>query len=626
MEFIEKVFIYIVNQKRSVRRLILCTIDLILITLSYLVTNLIIFDDIQGGNSFNESLTILIILNLFSLYIYIYSGKYKGLTKYSNSIDLYYLALRNFFIICILSFGFSFQGFDNNSLKFWILLWIVSTVVVGGKSFVLRDIFQKLNTEKFRNKTKVVIYGASSKGAQIAARLRLDLNYNILAFIDDEKSLWGRNIGGIKIYSPKNIVKFRGKINKIFISDVSKLDNKKKVELIDEFSQFGIDILQVPPFEDITKSKKNIVEYKPLKIEDLLSRDCVNPKVELINKIIKNSVICITGAGGSIGSELCRQVIQYDPKALILLEISEENLYKIQNEFKSLQDKVNIIYYLGSATDEILIKNILSKHNVQILFHAAAYKHVPIVEKNPLSGIFNNVISTYIICKAAKSSKLKKVVLVSTDKAVRPANVMGASKRLAELVVQSFAEISENRGYNISFSMVRFGNVLGSSGSVVPLFQKQIELGGPVTITHKDVFRYFMTLEEASQLMLQAASLSKGGEVFLLDMGEPIRIYDLAEKMIKLSGFKVKSKDNPHGDIEIIKTGLRPGEKLYEELLIDGEAEKTKHPLIYKAKERKEQTQILLKDMDKLNEFIKIKNKKEVFKILKKFVPEWHSN
>ena len=625
MYLIDKLIQKIIDQNRFIRRLILCAIDLILLASSFLITNIILFDKLIGLNSLSNTLFTILILDLIGLLIYIFLGKYKGITQYASSIDLYSLALKNFLITILLILILSLTDFKLYNLKFWIIFWIIKTTVIGGTNFVFRDILQKLNSGKFNSKTKIAIYGASSRGAQLAATIKINSDYKLITFFDDSPQLWGRNLGGIKILNPIYIEKFSKIIDKIFISEPDKIKNENKFNLFDKAIQYGIEIVKVPSLDQVTDFKKNFSSYKSLRIEDLLSRNSVNPSENLINKSIKNSVICITGAGGSIGSELCREVLKHSPKYLILLEMNEENLYQIQNELNvnnRYQEKIK--FFLGNATNEVILKHIFEKYKVETLFHAAAYKHVPIVEENPIAGIFNNVISTYEICKQAEKANLKKVILVSTDKAVRPTNVMGASKRLAEIVVQSFSLRAKNNYKNSThFSMVRFGNVLGSSGSVVPLFQKQIASGGPITITHKEVTRYFMTIKEAAQLVIQASSLSNGGEIFILNMGKPIKIYDLAKKMIKLSGFKIKSKENPNGDIKIIYTGLRAGEKLYEELLINGAAESTNHPLIYKAKESYENSDFLFSSIEELKKELKNENKEKVFSILKAFVPEW---
>ena len=342
---------------------------------------------------------------------------------------------------------------------------------------------------------------------------------------------------------------------------------------------------------------------------------------------INESVVCVTGAGGSIGSELCQQIINLNPKLLILLELNEHNLYKIKNKLKNHKNDLNIKHILGNACDKNLLKNIFEKYNVNTVFHAAAHKHVTIVEENPIEGIYNNIFSTLEICKLAYQSKVESLIFISTDKAVRPTNLMGATKRLSEIIVQYYAnEVKKNNLNNKKFSIVRFGNVLGSSGSVVPLFKKQIENGGPVTVTDEAVVRYFMTIPEAVELVLESANLSKGGEVFLLDMGEPVKILELAKQMIRLSGLKVKDADNLDGDIEIIFTGLKPGEKLFEELIIDAKSEKTKNPLIFKANEKGFENELLLENLQLLKSHVKRRDIKKSIEIISNLVQEWEKS
>ena len=360
----------------------------------------------------------------------------------------------------------------------------------------------------------------------------------------------------------------------------------------------------------------------------MLGRDKISPNKDLLYSSIKNNVVLITGGGGSIGSELCRQIINLEPKKLIIMDLSEEKLYLISQEFIN-NDNIEVL--LGNAVDMNYLDYIFSYYNVDVIFHAASYKHVPIVESNPLQGLKNNVFSTLAVCKAAYFNDIKKVILISTDKAVRPTNVMGASKRLAEIIMQTFAVspayfVDDGKESKTAFSMVRFGNVLDSSGSVVPLFRKQISIGGPITLTHKKINRFFMTIPEASELVIQASSLAKGGDVFLLDMGDPVYIFDLAEKMIRLSGLTVKSDQKLDGDIEIKVTGLRPGEKLYEELIINAESEKTIHPLIYRAKEEITKMEELSNKINYLEHYINSNNRNDSLKILSELVPEWKNN
>ena len=401
-----------------------------------------------------------------------------------------------------------------------------------------------------------------------------------------------KKINEVKIYSPDQIYKFKDNLKQILLAIPSiKISRKRKI--IKMLQNLELPILDMPSIDEITKGKTKINALRPIPIEELLGREVIEAQSDLMKLAIKNKTILITGAGGSIGSELCRQVIQNMPKKLVLLEISEENLYKINEELLQIKkENIKIISILGSSSNFKLVSKTIKDNNIDIIFHAAAYKHVPIVELNPIEGIKNNIFSTVAVCEASVENHIEKLILISTDKSVRPTNIMGASKRVAELVIQAYAE-KESRKFNKDnkykktlFSMVRFGNVLGSSGSVVLKFKEQIKSGGPITLTDSNIIRYFMTIKEAAQLVIQSSVLSEGGDIFLLDMGDPVKIYDLAKQMVNLSGLSIKNENNLEGDIEIISTGLRPGEKLYEELLIDAKAEKTNHPLIFRAKGR----------------------------------------
>ncbi len=362
---------------------------------------------------------------------------------------------------------------------------------------------------------------------------------------------------------------------------------------------------------------------RPINIDQLLGREPVKPNNSLMIKAVENKCIFVSGAGGSIGSEICRKISLNNPKRLILFDVSEINLYKIHKDLINNNYNFEIIPILGNACNEKLLSDIFCKYSIDLVFHAAAYKHVPLVEINPLEGIYNNVFSTKTLCEISIKFSVPKFIFISTDKAVRPTNVMGASKRLAELVIQGFANQNYIFNNKLKFAIVRFGNVLGSSGSVVPLFMDQINSGGPITLTHPKVVRYFMTIFEAAELVIQSSSLAKGGELFLLDMGEPVLIKDLAEKMIKLSGKKINSPEKSNNSIEIIITGLRKGEKLYEELLIDATAQKTEHPLIYKACEKSLSLDYLERKLDELKCSIEYMDDAKTFEILKKLVPEW---
>ena len=562
--------------------------------------------------------------------IYALTGQYKGLTRHLKSKALYQIIARNFLLILVIYLVSKVGQYNMPPRSSLILLWILLSVFVGGVRFILRDALHR-NRKKFNNaiklKENVVIYGAGTSGARIASSLQAEDSANIIYFVDDSPFLIGRTLDGIPIKPPNELFKTKSKINKILLA-IPSISSTKKNQIKNNLKELKIPIFTIPSIIDLVSKKITIKSDKTLFIEDLLGREKVLPNQILLSEGIKNESILITGAGGSIGSELCKQIARLNPSKIILLELSEIALYKIEKELNSINHSSTVIKgYLGNACDKNLLRTILKEDSIDIIFHAAAYKHVPIVEMNPLVGIKNNVFSTEAICKVSKELKISKVILISTDKAVRPTNIMGASKRIAELIVQVCAEeengIFENKLPKTKFSMVRFGNVLNSSGSVVPIFNEQISNGGPITITHPDIIRYFMTIEEAAQLVIQSAKLARGGDLFVLDMGNPVKITELAEQMIILNGLKLKNNSNPEGDIDIVFTGLRPGEKLYEELLIDAECLKTSHPLIFRALEKSIDPVRLWEKLEKLKIAINKYDHDSSIKILSDLVPDW---
>lgn len=622
-----KKIIYFLLLSQTLRRVYLITIDALIILIS-------IFYSLES----NSDLKYLDTLNfwliapsiLIGLSIYLFTGQYKGLSSYVNSRSFYKIALRNLVFIVILIFIGSLLKLELPSFNRLILLFFLLTAFGSAIRVLLRDLLINFRGFNDSKRIKVAIYGAGEAGAQLAASLRSDKRHTIITFIDDNKLLWGRELMGILISSPSELNKLKKNIDQVLLA-IPSLNRNRRIAIIDHLQNNGLSILQIPTLDDLYSGKARIDSLRPIDIEDLLGRDQVPPFKELLGPGIKNANICITGGGGSIGSELCRQILRLSPKKLIILEKSEHSLYLINQELKEISDKKIIIKpTLGDASDFNFLNKLFADESVQIVFHAAAYKHVPLVEDNPISGISNNVLSTSAICKASRINNLKKVILISTDKAVRPANIMGASKRLAEIIVQAHAsevekELNISQNEKTIFAMVRFGNVLDSSGSVIPLFKKQIKKGGPLTITHPEIIRYFMTINESVQLVIQASVLAIGGEVFLLDMGQPVKIIDLAKKMIKLSGLNLKDSNNINGDIELVYTGLRPGEKLYEELLIDKEAKVTKHPLIYCANESFIDPNDLWPKLNKLETALKNHNQFEVLNCLKEIVPEWNN-
>ncbi len=611
---------FLVNKNALNRRLFLIFLDYFCIYSSIFFTTLLFRNLTIISSNF---LFLAFIISLLAAPIYIYSGQYKGLSKYVESKSLYKLFLRNFFLI--FSSAFIFNIINSNSiipLRWWLIFALFLSVKTLLLKLILMDLLLHYEVQSSKEIKKIVIYGAGSAGAQLAATLRLSNLHLIKFFVDDNSSLWERSISDIKIYPPDKLNQTSKEIDQILLA-IPSLKREKRSEIVSYLTKYKKPILQVPSVDEITSGKTKIDILRSISIEDLLARESVHAEKNLLGPGIYENSICITGAGGSIGSELARQIIKLKPRTIVLFEKNEHSLYLINQELLNLVNyKIEIIPILGDCIDYLLVKEVFNKYHIQITFHAAAYKHVPLVELNPMQGIKNNILSTRNLCQVARETNIKNLILISTDKAVRPTNIMGVSKRISELIFQSFAA-SEN--YRTIYSMVRFGNVLESSGSVVPLFKKQIKNGGPLTLTHPDVKRYFMTIPEAVELVIQTSVLAKGGEVFILDMGQPVKIINLAKQMITLSGLTVKDKENPNGDIEIKIVGLRPGEKLFEELLVDNNSEKTQHPLIFKAKEKSLEFDQLSKDIDKLNTYLTKRDLEKSVKLIKKLVPEWSS-
>lgn len=606
------------------RRLLLGTFDVLLIPLAIWLSFWL-----RMAHPFSEQLAAC--LWLFpavwgvALTTYAFTGQYRGLTRYVSSTALYAVATRNAAVVVLVFLLGTLLPVQMPPRSSWPLLWLLLTGLTGGTRFVMRDLLLRANHTRSANRPQVVIYGAGAAAAQLAAALRLARSHTVSAFIDDAPDLWRRELDGVAIYAPQKLPELlsRHQVRQVLLAMPS-LSRSKRRRIVDDIQQLGVSVLQVPSLEEITSGQARINALRPVAIEELLGRDAVPPDPQLLGPGVRGAVVAVTGAGGSIGSELCRQILRLGPKALVLLERSEPALYAIQQELQRLHPEGHhLIPLLGSATDAALVQRCFAEHAVEVVFHAAAYKHVPLVEANPLAGLANNVQSTRVIAQATLDLGLRQMLLISTDKAVRPSNVMGASKRVAELVVQGFAEQASHQGAESRFAMVRFGNVLGSSGSVVPLFRQQIAAGGPITLTHPEIIRYFMTIPEAAQLVLQAAVLAEGGDLFLLDMGEPVRILDLARQMVRLSGLRVRDTHNPDGDIEIRCTGLRPGEKLYEELLIEASSEATAHPLIYRAREASLLPELLWPQLDSLQVAIAEQDSASALELLAQLVPEW---
>lgn len=480
---------------------------------------------------------------------------------------------------------------------------LIFLLLVGGSRAVARFWLAGLSTHSTRAAGRLLIYGAGSAGVQTAAALSSgQQQYVVLGFIDDDASKVGRSINDVRVYSPAQIAPLvlRLKVTDILLALPSATRDRRN-QILRQLQPLPLHVRTLPGLDDLASGRVTVQDIRELDIEDLLGREPVPPNPGLLARNLAGKIVLVTGAGGSIGSELCRQIIKEQPKKLLLLDHSEFALYSIHAELEGLcqsqKSLVQLYPILGSVVHYARLSTLCKNFKPTAVYHAAAYKHVPLVEENPSEGVMNNVLGTLNLARAAIENGVEHFVLVSTDKAVRPTNVMGASKRVAELILQALAltnvvqfdDAGESTAATIvngtKFSMVRFGNVLGSSGSVVPLFRKQLAMGGPLTVTHTEVTRYFMTIREAAQLVLQAGAMAKGGDVFVLDMGQPVKIMDLATRMITLTGLTARNASRPDGDIEVVVTGMRPGEKLYEELLIGALPEATEHPRIMRANE-----------------------------------------
>ena len=524
----------------------------------------------------------LVITSSLTIGIFVRIGLYREIMRYMTFPALVRVCLAVCTSALILATSSFFLGsFTPRTVP--LIYMLLALVILGSPRVAARGLFYH---HIRRSKPNVIIYGAGSVGFELASALLSGKEYHPVAFIDDDPAKLGTKVFSLRVHARAQIGQLISRYDpeKILLA-IGNITHADRYNLLESLKELPVEVQSIPSMEELTSGRASISEVKDLDIEDLLGRDSVPPIPELLRTNITDKSVMVTGAGGSIGSELCRQIILQKPRTLVLFELNEYNLYRIEKELlatsKHLDIKAEIVPALGSVQRQNRLEGIMRNFDVKTLYHAAAYKHVPLVEHNVIEGVRNNVFGTYYVAEAAIASGVDRFVLISTDKAVRPTNYMGASKRMAELILQALAK----RQSNTHFSIVRFGNVLDSSGSVVPLFREQIRNGGPVTVTHPDITRYFMTIPEAAQLVIQAGALSSNGKTFLLNMGDPIKILELARSMIKLSGLSIRSDENPFGDIEIKFTGLRPGEKLYEELLIGDNATGTLHPKIMQAQE-----------------------------------------
>lgn len=598
---------FLFRAPRSVKRLISVLADLFFVGTAFWAAILVRLDTLAIFSN-QQYWLLLFSLIPISLFINVKLGLYRAVIRFisskaAKSISL--AVLLSTFSLILLSFYLHVPLPRTVPVVFAAFLMIL----IGGSRFFVRTV---LASTKSNLKERVIIYGAGSSGRQLAQSLIQGSEYCPIAFIDDDKKIQQSTIQGITVYCRSEINKIVDEHSVKRILLAMPRENKKRIaKVLSRLENLPVEILSIPGSADLVSGKATIDELQQVSINDLLGRDSVRPNQSLLQANIKNKVVMITGAGGSIGSELCRQILTQKPTKIVLMELSEFALYSINGELQQLAKKLDyeltIVPLLGSVQRKARLLTIMRTFGVQTIYHAAAYKHVPVVEHNVIEGVRNNIFGTLFVAEAAIEAQVETFVLISTDKAVRPTNVMGTTKRMAELVLQALADKTKQAKGKTRFCMVRFGNVLGSSGSVVPLFRAQIKGGGPITVTHPEIIRYFMTIPEASQLVIQAGAMGKGGDVFVLDMGDPVKIADLAAKMVHLSGMTVINDSNPDGDIAIEFTGLRPGEKLFEELLIGDDITQTDHRRIMSAHESwlpwPELEKILLKLDEACHEF-----------------------
>jgi FlaA1/EpsC-like NDP-sugar epimerase len=579
--WIEQFAARLTHLPRSRKRLLMLSVDIVgipLVLWSSLTLRLGSFDHHAAGTEW-----IYLFALVTSVPVFVKMGLYRAVIRYLGPKAVFaVLAGVTVSVVLLMALALIWPN-RAIPVSAFPIYWAFALIYVGGTRFVVRGL---LNFRWSNGTQRVVIYGAGGAGVQLATSLTRSGRYHPVAFIDDNASLVGSNINGLEVFAPRSLpdlVRDEG-VAAVLLALPSQ-SRRRRQEILKAIEPLSLLVQTVPDYSDILAGHARVEDVRDVDAGDLLGRDPVPPNARLLDACIHGKIVMVTGAGGSIGSELCRQIIRLHPAQLLLFEMSEIALYSIERELKLLIASegltVDLVALLGDAHHKHRMREILQLYAVQTIYHAAAYKHVPIVEQNVVEGICNNIFSTWNVAEAALESRVETFVLISTDKAVNPTNVMGATKRFAEIVLQALQE----RSSQTRFCMVRFGNVLESSGSVVPLFREQIRKGGPVTVTHKDVIRYFMTIPEAAQLVLQAGSMGVGGDVFVLDMGKPVRIADLAKRMISLMGLTVRDDENPDGDVEIVYTGLRPAEKLFEELLIGNNVTGTEHPMILRAME-----------------------------------------
>lgn len=606
----------LLDTSRQTKATMLLVLDVVLILLSLWLAFFLRLDTFKLPE-FRITMVCLVAPTI-AIPIFVRNGLYRAVIRYLAA-DVIWTVLRTVTIYCVIwSLLVLLIGIPGIPRSVLLINWVLCLIFIGGSRFVAQWLINVYLTALHggvdrKSIKRVLIYGAGEAGIQLASGLSSHRQTEVVGFIDDDMKLHNQSIRGLKVHSPEQLDQL---VNSTGVSEILLAmpaeSRGRRAEILSNLEPLPVLVRTLPDIAGIVEGKVNIQDIRKIVTSDLLGRQSVPPDQELMRKNIDSRVVMITGAGGSIGAELCRQVALYNPKKLVLFEQSEFNLYTIDQEI--IKRNIDVVSILGSVQDSDYVAEQCAKHNVETIFHAAAYKHVPLVESNIGMGVQNNIFGTYATAIAAAKAKVSCFVLISTDKAVRPTNIMGATKRFSELILQSLG--NHDTGGETRFVMVRFGNVIDSSGSVIPLFRYQINDGGPLTVTHPDVTRYFMTIPEASQLVIQAGAMGEGGEVFVLDMGESVKIYDLALKMIKLTGLTLKDQDNPDGDIEIEFSGLRPGEKLNEELLIGDNVSTTEHDRIMKANEKYLPFEEIQKKLEELRHLVANNDEDGIRKVL----------
>ena len=607
----EKVRTRLVALPRRYKRFMQVFVDILLVWAALWLAFVVRLGDSKSIDPFGGHAWLFALAPLISIPLFVRFGMYRAVMRYFGNDALMAIVKAISLSALILALAvYWYQDAPKLIPRSMVLnFWWLSLVMIGGLRLVMRQYFMGdwySSDQPYRLQgrdaglPKVAVYGAGAAGNQLVAALRLGRGMRPVAFIDDDSGIANRVIAGLRVYTPKHIQQMINEAGaEEILLAIPSASRTRRREVLENLEKYPLHVRSVPGFMDLASGRVKVDDVQEVDIGDLLGRDAVPPQQDLFERCIRGQVVMVTGAGGSIGSELCRQIIATGPTTLLLFEHSEFNLYCIHSELEQRIRReslpLRLVPILGSIRNAGRLLDVMRTWSVNTVYHAAAYKHVPMVEHNIAEGVLNNVLGSTFTAQAAVRAGVEHFVLISTDKAVRPTNVMGSTKRLAEMVLQALSRESapvlfrDDEGLHqvnkTRFTMVRFGNVLGSSGSVIPLFHEQIRKGGPVTVTHPNITRYFMTIPEAAQLVIQAGAMGQGGDVFVLDMGQPVKIAELAEKMIHLSGLSVRSNKNPHGDISIEFTGLRPGEKLYEELLIGDNVSPTEHPMIMRANE-----------------------------------------